>query len=243
MRRLTGTTARGFLSHTDVFPWFARFSLASMLWRQGDEAGAAQAAAAVLLLAPDDRTSITQGVACMLGMLAASGDADQRRAAITVMAAGRLRTRGAPDGIPHTATQCLGSYLQASHRVDFDMGASLREMIDDATRKMLMGANAPAHPPVADPFHGVLDEEELTNMAEARMCAHCDAINGKLRRCNRCRATYFCSTRCQHDAWEGHRAACNKLCVLAQSTALCAAAAATAADASLCAFSRHRGAG
>ncbi|KAL4425904.1 hypothetical protein ABPG75_009920 [Micractinium tetrahymenae] len=44
--------------------------------------------------------------------------------------------------------------------------------------------------------------------AQARCCAQCGSLDGKLRRCARCRGPYYCSKACQKAAWPQHRTGC-----------------------------------
>lgn len=40
------------------------------------------------------------------------------------------------------------------------------------------------------------------------VCGHCHTADAKLKKCSRCRQTYYCSTKCQTGAWGDHKKHC-----------------------------------
>ncbi|EFX85370.1 hypothetical protein DAPPUDRAFT_237975 [Daphnia pulex] len=54
-------------------------------------------------------------------------------------------------------------------------------------------------------------ESNDDEQADEKCCAVCKKIPEKLKRCSRCRSTFYCSVECQHSHWPMHKILCKKL--------------------------------
>lgn len=187
-------------------PFFVRTHVAAMLWVNGQLKDAAETASCVLGILPQQIESMST---FFLGVVAAAAPAQKERAqAADVLTDCQESPKLAADkGEYMDAVSHIGETLHAYQQGE----KTLREYVSLFARDflgLLPGAVGAADPPMRDPFAEVIDDEALRNIAALRECARCGDKSERLKRCDACKAIWYCSKRCQTAHWAEHNDDC-----------------------------------
>lgn len=89
------------------------------------------------------------------------------------------------------------------------LGASLEFRIAPKVQKLGLAAMMAARGNTAGPDRGYTDKEDA-NMAICGMCGKPN-VDNTLKKCSRCKVTYYCSVTCQKAKWPQHKDYCKTL--------------------------------